>query len=107
MAVEVNSRGVVEVEPPAELDPAALEAAFALGSLGEEREAEEEEVPARACSGPNSRLALAAAGSSASVTPARVELEDSPRAGGLSSEIGWVSASEELRAARDTGAPAL
>jgi hypothetical protein len=35
-AVEVNSRGAVEVEPP------ALEAAFALGPLCEEGEAEEE-----------------------------------------------------------------
>jgi hypothetical protein len=99
-AVEVNSPGAVEVEPPAE-------ATFALGPLCEEGEGEEEAAlsAARACSGPNSRLALAAAGSSASVSSAWLELEGLPRAGALSSGVGWVSAIEELRACCATAGP--
>jgi len=103
VAVEVNSP-----DPP-ELD---REAAFASSAfreapaVGEDEAVDEEAAPASACSGPNSRLALAAAGSDDSLTSSRVELEEPARACVLSSEIGWVFASEELRAARDTGASA-
>jgi len=89
-ALEVNS-------------PDLAEATRALGSLCEEEEEEEEEedvdeAPASACSGPNSRFALAAAGRSVVVASLRVELEDAPRCGALSTGTSWAFATDELRA---------
>lgn len=102
--MELNSRGPLELELPAELTE--LEAAFALSAFREEAAVDEDEAPASACSGPNSRLALAAAGSAAE-TPARVELEDPPRATGeLSTDTSWAFATDELRASCAPDAPA-
>ena len=86
----------------------ALEAALALGSLcDDEEDFDEAGLPARACSGPNSRLALAAGGSDA-VTPSRVEPEaPPPRAGAVVADTGCAPAIEELRASSATGARAL
>ena len=93
MAVEVNS-------------PDLAEATRALGSLCEEEEEEEEEDPASDCSGPNSRLASAAAGS-AVVARSRVELEDAPRRGALTSDTSWAFATDELRVSWTPDMPAL
>jgi hypothetical protein len=60
LAAEVNSPDTAEVDPPAELVP-PLEAARALGIPREDEEgAVGDELRAKACSGPNSRLASAA-----------------------------------------------
>jgi len=65
LAVEVNSPDPAEVDLPAEVDPLArtrppLEAACALGAPceREEEEVDEDDLCAKARSGPNSRLAL-------------------------------------------------
>jgi hypothetical protein len=98
--VEVNSRGAVEVE-----------AAFASSALRGETAVDEdeavdaEEAPASACSGPNSRLALAAA-ESATVARSPAGLEDAPRTGALTSGTSWALATDELRASWAPDAPA-
>jgi hypothetical protein len=63
VAVEVNSPDPAEVDPAAELDPplsprTPVKAALALGAPREE--VNEDVLRAKACSGPNSRLALLA-----------------------------------------------
>lgn len=59
-AAEVNSPDPAAVDPPAELVP-PLEAARALGVPREDdEEVVDDELRAKACSGPNSRLASAA-----------------------------------------------
>jgi hypothetical protein len=65
VAVEVNSPAPAEVDPAAELDPplsprTTVKAALALGAPREEEEVDEDVLRAKACSGPNSRLALLA-----------------------------------------------
>jgi hypothetical protein len=101
VAVEVNSRGVVEVE-----------AAFASSALrgeaavDEDEAVDEEAAPASACSGPNSRLALAAA-ESATVARSLAGLEDAPRTGALTtSGTSWAPTTDELKASWAPDAPA-
>jgi hypothetical protein len=102
VAVEVNSPDPAEVDPPVDLEPPAsdrpaLEAALAPSALREDDVVDD--AGAETCSGPNSRLALAAGGSAVD-TPARVKIEGTPprRARAVASGTGWTPAMEELRA---------
>jgi hypothetical protein len=80
---------------PAEAEPVA-EAALAVEALRPAEATAREPPGARACSGPNSRLALAA-GTRAADTPARVEEE--PRADAVAPGTVWAPAIDELRRA--------